>query len=106
MPENRSVFASPPTTTQQPLFRTQSTAFAASLVAADLLRYVRTERNGPGRAAVFVFEDPHNEGDEFSRRFNAGMFPRVEPKMLFSARGFLTEEMGRVTGRGHDAHKV
>jgi hypothetical protein len=95
--------ASPPSPAQQPLFRTQSTAFAASIVAADLLRYVRTERAGPRGAAVFVFEDPRGEGDELSRRFNAGMFPRVEPKMLFSARGFLTEEMARVAGRRRHA---
>ena len=79
-------------------YRTQSTALAASLVAAGQLEYVRAERRADGGAVLFVFDDPFNQGDILRRRFEAGMFPRVEPKMLFSARQFLVDEMARVGG--------
>jgi hypothetical protein len=49
-------------------------------------------------AVLFVFDDPFNQGDILRRRFEAGMFPRVEPKLLFSARQFLVDEMARVGG--------
>jgi hypothetical protein len=79
-------------------YKTQSTALAASLVAAAQLEYVRAERRADGMAVLFVFDDPFNQGDILRRRFDAGMFPRVEPKLLFSARQFLVDEMSRVGG--------
>lgn len=90
----------PPLTT---LFRTLSTSYAACLIATDSLRYVSAERTPTGIA--FAFEDPHSQGAELQRRFNAGMFPRVEPKALFSARGFLVAEMARLNSGGHNAKK-
>jgi hypothetical protein len=101
MSTESSLSASPPET-EKP-FRTQSTSFAAALVAADLLRYLRTEPHSTG--VVFCFDDPHTQGDDLKRRFDAGMFPRVDPKMLFSARGFLMDEMARLQGRGRHARK-
>jgi hypothetical protein len=97
-----SLSASPPH--DEKPFRTQSTSFAAALVAADCLRYMRAESHSTG--VVFCFDDPLNQGDELKRRFDAGMFPRVEPKILFSARGFLVQEMARLRG-GEDgkAHR-
>ena len=92
----------PPEPTESP-FRTLSTAFAAALVASDSLRYLRAERNDVG--CEFVFDDPHGQGDVLHRRFDAGMFPRVEPKLLFSARGFLMEEMSRLQGGRRHAPK-
>ena len=82
-------------------FRTQSTSLAAAIVAADLLRYLQAEPHSTG--VVFVFADPHAQGNDLKRRFEAGMFPRVEPKVLFSARGFLMDEMARLQGRGRHA---
>jgi hypothetical protein len=93
-----------PPATENP-FRTQSTSFAAALVASDQLRYSRAELHENGREVVFVFEDPFAQGDDLHRRFDAGMFPRVEPRVLFSARGFLTAEMARLQGRGRHAGK-
>ena len=90
----------PPPLTENP-FRTQSTSFAAAIIAADLLRYLRAEPHTTG--AVFCFNDPNSQGDDFKRRFDAGMFPRVDPKLLFSARGFLMDEMARLQGRGRHA---
>lgn len=101
MSTESSLSASPPLTDNP--FRTQSTAFAAALVAADLLRYLRTEPHSTG--ALFCFDDPQTQGDELKRRFDAGMFPRVDPKVLFSARGFLMDEMARLQGRGRHASK-
>jgi hypothetical protein len=94
--------APPPPETEHP-FRTLSTAFAAALVAADQLRYLRSELNDSNCEVVFVFDDPLAQGDQLHRRFDAGMFPRVEPKLLFSARGFLMDEMARLQGRGRHA---
>lgn len=93
-----------PSDTKNP-FRTQSTSFAAALVASDQLRYSHTELHANGRDVVFVFDDPYAQGEVLHRRFNAGMFSRVEPKLLFSARGFLTDEMARLSGRGRRAAK-
>ena len=95
--------ASPPLPDSENLFRTQSTSLAAAIVAADLLKYSRSELGITG--VVFCFLDPHSTGDELQRRFEAGMFPRVEPKVLFSARGFLVDEMARLQGRGRHARK-
>jgi hypothetical protein len=95
--------ASPPLPETDNAFRTQSTSFAAALVAADLLSYLHAELNTTG--VVFCFKDPHSEGDDLKRRFDAGMFPRVEPKVLFSARGFLMDEMARLQGRGRHERK-
>jgi hypothetical protein len=101
MSTESSLSASPPQT-ENP-FRTQSTAFAAALVAADLLRYLRTEPHSTG--ALFCFDDPQTQGDELKRRFDGGLFPRVDPKVLFSARSFLVSEMARLQGRGRHARK-
>lgn len=103
MSPERSPSSSPPLPETDNPFRTQSTSLAAALVAADLLRYLRAEPHPTG--VVFLFDDPHAQGDDLKRRFEAGMFPRVEPKVLFSARGFLVEEMARLQGRGRHAKK-
>lgn len=100
MPRTPSV--SPPPETENH-FRTQSTSLAASIVAADLLNYSHAEPHSTG--VVFCFRDPDSKGDDLKRRFEAGMFPRVEPKVLFSARGFLVEEMNRLLGRGRHVRK-
>jgi len=96
--------ASPPPETEHP-FLTQSTTFAAALVAGNLLAYLRAERKANSNDVVFFFEDPLAQGDELHRRFDAGMFPRVDPKLLFGARAFLVEEMNRLQGRGRHASK-
>src|SRR5947207_2672629 len=93
--------ASPPET-ENP-YQTQSIALAASLIAADLLRYLRTEPHSTG--AVFCFKDPQAQGDDLKNRFEAGLLPRVEPKSLFSARGSLLGEIDRLLGRGRHARK-
>jgi hypothetical protein len=84
-------------------FRTMSTSFAAAIVASNQLEFLRAELAANGREVVFVFEDPLAQGDDLHRRFDAGMFSRVEPKVLFSARGFLMDEMARLQGRGRHA---
>ena len=96
--------ASPPDTTAT--YRTQSTSLSAALIAAGQLVYLRAELSEKSRDAVFVFDDPLAQGDELQRRFNAGLFPRVEPKALFSARGFLMDEMARIQGGGRHARKA
>jgi hypothetical protein len=92
---------SPPPSSDKLPFRTQSTSLASALVASDLLQYAHAELNETGSAVAFCFDDPNAEGDELKRRFDAGMFPRVDPKNLFSARGYLMEQMARVREGGH-----
>jgi hypothetical protein len=104
MSRERFYSASPPLPETESPFRTLSTSFAAALVASDQLQYLRAELANE-REVVFVFDDPHAHGDDLHRRFEAGMFPRVEPKVLFSARGFLVDEMARLQGRGRHARK-
>jgi hypothetical protein len=96
VPNVRTPTASPPTT--ENTFRTPSTSFAAALVAANALEYSHPEMGATG--VVFVFHDPATQGDLLRRRFDAGMFPRVDARVLFSARGFLIDEMARLSGKG------
>jgi len=84
----------------QPSFRTFNIAFAAALNTAHLLAYRGTELVDDGRRAVFVFEDPSSEGPELLRRYESGDFPLVNPKYLFAARGYLTDQVARLKGVG------
>jgi hypothetical protein len=99
---SRPIFTSPPHSETEDPFRTLSTTFAAALLASGLLPYARAELNDSGNEVLFIFEDPLSNGDELKRRFDAGLFPRVDPKALFVARGFLMDEMSRLPGRGRN----
>ena len=79
-----------------PRFRTNSVAFVAALLAADQLEYVGAERSANGREVEFILEDPNKIATELQRRYNAGIFPSVNPKLHMEARGFLMNEVNRV----------
>jgi len=89
---------SPPETTDTS-YKTKSTSFASALIAASMLEYRDAERDERGDVE-FVFRDPKAEGIRLKTRFDAGLFPKVDAKALFSARGFLVDEMARLQGRG------
>lgn len=87
--------------TPNDFFETISSSFAAALIAADQLSYFGCRFHRNGKDAVFVFRDPLHVGDELQRRYAAGVFPLVHPKILAEARGYLAEEAKKVREGGH-----
>lgn len=76
------------------LFRTVNLNFVAAALAADLFRYVGAEPFGVN--ANFVLADPGDQGAELLRQWNAGIFPKVHPRVFMEARSFLQQEVQRV----------
>jgi hypothetical protein len=83
------------------IFETISPALAAALIAANQLAYSHCKLHANGRDTVFIFGDALHNGEELQRRYAAGAFPLVHPKMLAEARGYLADENVRVKGGGH-----
>jgi hypothetical protein len=81
-----------------PHTRTNNLNFAAAVIAADLLSYVHTEIAKNGSDPVFVLKDLNELAPELQRKFNRGVFPHVNPRILFDVRAFLLDEAARVRG--------
>jgi hypothetical protein len=87
-------------------FETISLAIAAAFIAADQLSYSHCKLQKPNsNYAVFIFRDPLHVGLELQRRYTAGLFPSVNPKILADARGYLTEQCNRMKGCSHANRK-
>ena len=78
-----------------PKFRSASVAFVAACLAADIFPYLGAEKASNG-TVEFILKDEHRIAAEYQRRYNAGVFPRVNPKLHMEARGFLMNEVNRV----------
>jgi hypothetical protein len=90
------------------VFETNNAVFAAALVAADQLSYLRARLHENGRDAVFTFEDDTGQGPELLRRYNTGVFPKVNPRFFHEVKGFFSSEHNRLRaeltrgGVGHE----
>jgi hypothetical protein len=80
------------------LFKTASINFAAAVIAADILEYVRTEVKPNGVDGWFVLEDPNKLAGKLQDQFNRGVFRNVNPKLLFDCRSFLADEANKARG--------
>ena len=95
-PQSHSIFepsAPPDPDTYQ--FRCTNVAFVAACLCADLFEYRSVER-GNGSDVVFILDDPHKLAAEYLRRYAAGIFPAVNPKLYNDARTFLMNEVNRL----------
>ena len=82
-----------------PLFATQNTTFAASIVATGRLRYCGAQpvRNGnAGVEVTFTFDDPDGEGPLLLRAFKDRRAALADPRTLFEAQNFLKSEVKRI----------
>jgi len=69
--------------------------YSAAMLCADLASYIGVEPIGSGKDVVFILTDPGENGEERLSQFNAGIFPRVNPKLFMEARSFLQKEVAR-----------
>jgi hypothetical protein len=83
-----------------PLFRTRSSAFVAACLAANQLTYRGAELCPTGNHVEFLLEDPQGIGPDLLARYNAGVFPFVNPKLLMDVRGHLIAQVNRLQGKG------
>lgn len=85
------------------LYETASIALGAALVATTQLRYIGPRLHANMRDVMLQFDDPLGNGPELARRYAAGIFPAVNPRVLTDAHRFLQEDVRRVKG-ANDAH--
>jgi hypothetical protein len=90
--------ASAPSPQPNVLYETVSIALGAALVATTLLRYMGPRLHANTRDVMLQFDDPLGNGPELARRYAAGVFPAVNPRLLTDAHKFLQEEVRRVKG--------
>ena len=80
------------------VFRTSSLQLAAWILAAQILKYLRTENNSLVRQQkVFVFADPESKGLALEQEFYNGD-PRVSVKCYNAAIKVLKEQFVQATG--------
>ena len=77
------------------IHRSKNAPATAALIAASLLSYHGVERGKDGDP-VYLLVDPHKLGNEFERRFSAGVLAPVNPKLYSDAWRFLMNEVRRI----------
>lgn len=102
---NQSPIEQPEFTASPLYFRSRSSYFSAYLIAANLLRYTRTELAPDGKDVDFVFHDPAGRGPDLWRRYNAGAGEPVNARTLYEVRGYLLFEVRRVQGGANGQRK-
>jgi hypothetical protein len=83
---------------EQPIFETSDTFFAAVLLARNDLQLVSWDMNERGQA-VWAFADPANKGRSLELAYQTSMERRI-----FVCRGYLmtkARQMGASVGRGN-----
>jgi hypothetical protein len=78
------------------LCRASHLNFAAASITADLMSYVGAEPSGNGRDAIFTLTDPGDQYEDLLRRWNAGVFPKINPRIFLEVRNYLLQESQRV----------
>ena len=81
---------------ETPTYKSNNTAFVASMLAADLASYVGCEVDPATKRVYFIISDLGNQCSEWERQFAKNVFPRVHPRVLLEARSYLQSEVLRV----------
>jgi hypothetical protein len=76
-------------------FSTPNTNLCAYLIAANRLLYCGARLAAGGANVDLLFHDPHCDGPNLLRRFNAGAVEQVNARVLFETRGYLLSEVKR-----------